>query len=206
MRSVGEKKGWGGPLLRIRNPGGGGGGAIQAILVYVRTYLCVFGIIIETAPRTTHEPGILDVSDQRGAHDKGIGAADDASQAPAFGEVDRLLQTAGAEVDGGALGGIGEEEDGVGVLFGGEEDADFGAEGGEEDGAGAGEAVDLFEDGVDEVVQFYGVGVHAEILGFGAHGVFWGGDGVRVFGPLCFGGMVPSDGLTDFHGKTDRLG
>ena len=100
--------------------------------------------------------------------------ADDARQAPAFGEMDRLLQTAGADVDGGGLVGDGKEEDGIDVLFGGEEDADFGAEGGEEDGAGPGEAVDFVEDGVDEVVHFYGVGVHCEILGFGAHGVFWG--------------------------------
>ena len=164
------------------------------------------GIIIETSPRPTHEPRILDIFDQRRAHDKRIGLANDARQAPAFGEVDRLLQTAGADVDGGGLVGDGEEEDGVDVLFGGEEDADFGAEGGEEDGAGAGEAVDFVEDGVDEVVHFYGVGVHGEILGFGAHGVFWGGGWVRGYGHFCLGGMVPSGGLTDFHGKTDRLG
>ena len=120
--------------------------------------------------------------------------------------MDRLLQTTGADVDGGSLVGYCEEQDGVDVLFGGEEDADFGAEGGEEDGAGAGEAVDFVEDGVDEVVHFYGVGVHCEILSFGAHGVFWGGGWVRFHWPLCFGAMVSSDGLTDFHGKTDRLG
>ena len=132
--------------------------------------------------------------------------ADDARQAPAFGEMDRLLETAGADVDGGGLVGDGEEEDGVDALFGGEEDADFGAEGGEEDGAGAGEAVDFVEDGVDEVVHFYGVGVHCEILSFGAHGVFWGGIWVRVYRRFCWGGVVSSAGLTDFHEKIDRLG
>ena len=149
-------------------------------------------IIIKTSPRPTHEPRILDIFDQRRAHDKRISLADDARQAPAFCEMDRLLETAGADVDGGGLVGDGEEEDGVDVLFGGEEDADFGAEGGEEDGAGPGEAVDSIEDGVDEVVQFDGVGVHCEICSFGAHGVFWGGGWVRVCWRFwVWGAMVP---------------
>ena len=58
------------------------------------------------------------------------------------------------------------------MLFVGEQDTDFGAEGGEEDSSILGEAVDAGEDVVDQVVDFYGGGFHAPIVGFEEHWVF----------------------------------